>query len=197
MEGSQRPFDQYAYLPFRVWGVSSVAARVQLEWQLGRDLAGCGAGSARRTAHGAAQTPHLTPASPAPHHPAGLRVRPHPSLLHLLLHRARRPGLRRRQRALRAAVVRGRHGLLPARCIVPPLPVALPEGASPPAAADACGPLCRHWVTGNSCTPPGTPDEFKEKAINECGPTAPCVCSPGVPAGCCKLGGLGGRPALG
>ncbi|PSC74252.1 chitin binding domain-containing [Micractinium conductrix] len=30
-----------------------------------------------------------------------------------------------------------------------------------------------HWVTGNSCTPPGTPDQFKEKSINECGSTAP------------------------
>ena len=30
-----------------------------------------------------------------------------------------------------------------------------------------------HWVTGNSCTPPGTPPEFAEKSINECGGNAP------------------------
>jgi hypothetical protein len=28
---------------------------------------------------------------------------------------------------------------------------------------------CRHWVTGNSCTPPGTPDQFRSKELEDCG----------------------------
>lgn len=182
VEGSQRPFDQYSYLPHKTWGVSAALLEAGVGWHA------CGPEEMGRQCHSVTRSAAVV----APPRTPCLTLAP--CFLASLLCRATRSTSPRPPSSIttpsrtasaatackRAACCRCASGLAAL-----PLPRDLPH----PALRALCiaqrvdlsslAPYLpslvrrRHWVTGNSCTPPGTPEEFQEPQLGTCGVDGP------------------------